>query len=397
MAGVAQVLVVGAGVIGLACAVRLAEDGHSVRIVDASDGTAASRVGAGMLAPVSEASFGEAALSRLAVAAVPAFADFAGRLERRTGEQVGLRDEGTLVVAFNADDKAAVDRLSDYRDQLGLPAERLTGSAVRTLEPYLATSVRAGVLARGDLSVDNRRYLRALLAGCRQAGVPVLPGRVTGLAESGGRVTGVHLADGARLAADTVLLCSGASTAALLDVGVRPVKGQILRLAAPARLGPALRDGNVLRHTVRGLVRGSEVYLVPRVGGELVVGATSEDQGYDTTVTAGGVYELLRTAYELLPISSEFTFVEAAAASRPGTADNGPLLGWYRPGLLLATGHYRNGFLLSASTAEAVAALVVGAEPADEWRPFTPHRFGTAASTTPAFAADTPGEACASS
>ena len=366
----AAVLIVGAGVIGLACGYRLAEQGHSVRLVD-SGGPAASWVAAGMLAPVSEAGFGEAELTRLNLAAVPAFSAFAAELERRTGEQVGLRGEGTLVVAFNADDRAVLDRLSAYRESLELPAERLTGSAVRALEPYLAPEVRAGVLARGDLSVDNRRYLAALAAGCRLLGAETTRAEVAGLLrEDGSAVTGVRLADGSELRAELVLLCSGAASRTLAEVAVRPVKGQILRLRVPERLG------TVLRHTVRGLIRGSEVYLVPRSGGEIVVGATSEDQGFDTEVTAGAVYELLRSAYELLPVSSECVLAEAGAGSRPGTADNGPLLGWLEPGLLVATGHYRNGILLSALTAEAVATLAAGNEPAPEWQPFGPHRFG---------------------
>jgi glycine oxidase len=117
------------------------------------------------------------------------------------------------------------------------------------------------------------------------------------------------------------------------------------------------------------------VYLVPRASGEVVVGATTEQQGYDVTVTAGAVYELLRNAYELLPISSEFHFVEARAGSRPGTPDNGPLVGNLEPGLIVASGHYRNGILLSALTAAAVVRLVAGESVAEEWKPFDPHRF----------------------
>jgi glycine oxidase len=365
----AAVLVVGAGVIGLACGYHLAEQGHSVQLVDSGTATGASWVAAGMLAPVSEASFGEAELTRLTLAAVPVFGAFAGALEQRTRQSVGLRAEGTLVVAGTADDRAALDRLSAYRDSLGLATERLTGSGARALEPYLASTVRAGVLARGDLSVDNRRYLAALSSGCRLAGVTTTTGTVTGLLQSGSRVTGVRLDGGAELRADLVLLCSGAATGALVELGVRPVKGQILRLRVPDRLG------TVLRHTVRGLIRGSEVYLVPRADGELVVGATSEDQGFDTTVTAGAVYELLRDAAELLPVSSEFGLLEASAGSRPGTADNGPLLGWVEPGLLVATGHYRNGILLSAFTAEAVGMLLAGSQPPPEWKPFDACRF----------------------
>lgn len=378
-----DVLVIGGGVIGLATAYRLARDGASVRLIDASGTRGASWAAAGMLAPVSEAIFGEQELTRLNLAAVPAFVRFAAELEaglasglEKAGTElsVGLRTEGTLAVAFNADDRAALDRLTDFRNSLGLASERLTGSAARRLEPYLSTEVRGGVLALDDLSVDNRRYLTALRAGCQAAGVEFVVGEVSRLISRDGRTTGASLRDGGELSAGTVVLCSGAATNRLLDVGVQPVKGQILRLAVPEKLRAA---GEVLTRTVRGIVRGSEVYLVPRADGEVVVGATSEQQGQDTTVTAGGVYELLRNAYELLPISSEFSFVEARAGTRPGTADNGPLLGRLDEGLVLATGHYRNGILLSALTAEAVAALVNAAPLPPEWAPFGPRRFQT--------------------
>jgi glycine oxidase len=367
-----DVLIVGGGVIGLAAGYRLATAGHRVRLIDASGGRGASWVAAGMLAPVSEAAFGEDELTRLNLAAVPAFVRFAAELERLVGEPIGLSTAGTLVVAVNSDDRVALERLSGYRDSLGLATERLAGSRLRALEPYLAAGVRAGVLVTDDLSVDNRRYLQVLRSACAAAGVLVESGEVLELTRDQDRVTGALLGSGARYQAGVTVLCSGAATERLLRVGVQPVKGQILRLAVPPRLAAG---GPVLRHTVRGLVRGGEVYLVPRAGGEVVVGATSEQQGHDTTVTAGGVYELLRNAYELLPISSEFSFVEARAGTRPGTADNGPLVGRFEPGLLVATGHYRNGILLSALTADALAALVAGGQVGPEWQAFDARRF----------------------
>lgn len=367
-----HVVVVGAGAIGLATAFRLAEAGAEVVLIDASGTRGASWAAAGMLAPVSEASFGEEELTRLTLAAVPAFIDFATLLQGLTGRPVGLRTEGTLAVALTADDRAALLRLTEFRTSLGLATDNLTGSEARRLEPYLASDVRAGVLAGDDLSVDNRGYLLALDRACSLAGVTRLTGEVTSLSRSGDRVDGVLTAAGQVIAADLVVLCAGALTERLTGYPIQPVKGQILRLQIPDRLTAA---GPVLTRTVRGLVHGSEVYLVPRVGGEVVVGATVEQQGFDTTVTAGGVYELLRNAYELLPISSEFTFVEALAGLRPGTADNGPLLGQVQPGLILATGHYRNGILLSALTALAVRRLAAGERPAEEWDAFDPDRF----------------------
>jgi len=368
----ADVLLVGGGAIGLAAAYRLAEQCAGVRVIDASGGRGASWVAAGMLAPVTEAAFGEDELTRLNLAAVPVFQRLAEELRERTGHSVGLRTEGTLAVAFNADDWAALDRLTDFRTRLGLSTQRVSGAAARALEPYLAAGVRGGVLAADDLSVDNRRYLGVLRQAAEAAGVSFVAAKVTGLLRGDTGVEGVRTATGEEFRAEAVVLCGGAATGELAPVPVYPVKGQILRLAVPERLRAA---GVVLTRTVRGIVRGGEIYLVPRPGGEVVVGATSEQQGHDLGVTAGGVYELLRNAYELLPISSEFDFVEARAGSRPGTPDNGPILGRLADGLLLATGHYRNGILLSALTADAVAALVAGGPVAPVWAPFSPERF----------------------
>jgi len=367
-----DVLVVGGGVIGLACAYRLAAEGADVRLIDASGAQGASWAAAGMLAPISEATFGEAALTRLTVAAVPRFTALAAELEAATGSQVGLRRDGTLVVAFNSDDKAALARLSAFRSEAGLSSEPLTGRQARELEPYLATSVRSGVFAADDLSVNNRAYVTTLRAAAEAVGVAFVHEQVGGLLQSSARTHGAVTVTGVTYEAATTVLCAGSATPKLLDVEVYPVKGQILRLAVPERLSAA---GPVLTRTVRGLVRGSEVYLVPRAGGEIVLGATSEQQGHDTTVTAGAVYELLRNAYELLPISSEFAFVEARAGLRPSTPDNGPLVGRVDDGLILATGHYRNGILLSAITSDAVHELAAGRGLGPEWAAFEPTRF----------------------
>jgi glycine oxidase len=190
---------------------------------------------------------------------------------------------------------------------------------------------------------------------------------VTGLLRDGGAVTGVRLADGAELRAELVLLCSGAATRALAELEVRPVKGQILRLAGAAGL---------LTGTVRALVRGRQVYLVPDGEDRLVVGATVEDRGFDDTVTAGGVYELLRDAVEVLPGVTELELLETLARWRPTTPDNAPVLGPAGlPGLVLATGHHRNGVLLTPVTGDAVAALLAGGDLPGVAAPFTIDRF----------------------
>ena len=199
------------------------------------------------------------------------------------------------------------------------------------------------------------------------------------LTVDGGRATGAELADGTRLSAGQVVLAAGSHSGRLAGVPdevlppVRPVKGQVLRLRMPDV--PAGSPPSCSR-TVRAVVRGGPLYLVPRENGELVVGATSEELGWDTTVTAGGVYELLRDAHELVPGITELPLVETCAGLRPASPDNAPLLGpTALPGLHLATGHYRNGVLLTPVTGDAMAEVLATGELPEEARPFSPARF----------------------
>ena len=370
----ADVAVAGGGVIGTAIAWRAAAAGLDVTLVDPQHDDGASLVAAGMLAPVSESIFGEEALLRLNLLAVRRFPAFAADLEERTGQHIGLRQEGTLAVAYDPGDHAALLRLTEFRRSVGLDAAELDSRAVRKLEPFLTPEVRGGALFAGDWSVDNRRYLAALRRAAQAAGVRTVPGLVSRVSS-----TGAELAGGDAISCGTVVVAAGWGSAGiaglpgrLADV-VRPVKGQLLRLRLPAALPP------VLSHTVRAVVRGTDVYLVPRGDGELVVGATQEERGPDRTVTAGAVHDLLRDALSVLPVLSELVLAETCAGLRPGTLDNGPLVGPAGAGLLLATGHYRNGILLSAVTADAAVAWLTGQPPAAEWAPFTPDRFATPA------------------
>ena len=378
MAVTADVVVVGGGVIGTAIAWRAAAAGLGVVLVDPQRDDGASLVAAGMLAPVSESIFGEEALLRLNLLAVGRFPTFAAELEDQTGHQIGLRRAGTLAVAYDPGDHAALLRLTEFRRSVGLDAAELDSRAIRKLEPFLAPEVRGGALFAGDWSVDNRRYLAALRRAAQAAGVRTVRDQVTGITGAGGPVTGVRLAGDTAAPAvscGTVVVAAGWGSAGIAGLPgrlaevVRPVKGQLLRLRLPAAMPP------VLTHTVRGTVRGTDVYLVPRADGELVVGATQEERGPDRTVTAGAVHDLLRDALSVLPVLSELVLAETCAGLRPGTLDNGPVVGPAGTGLLLATGHYRNGILLSAVTADAALAWLTGQPPAAEWAPFTPDRF----------------------
>jgi glycine oxidase len=366
-----DVLVAGGGVIGTAIAWRAAaRNGQSVVIVDPGSGAGvASMAAAGMLGPVSESVFGEEDLLRLNLRALTRFAEVNRELEEASGQVTGLRTEGTLSVAYDSGDLAALARLADFRRGAGLRAELLDARECRRLEPFLAPGVSGGLLAPGDLSVDNRRYLRALREAAARAGVRSVTGTVT---ETGGGTA--VLAGGGEITAGTVVVAAGWGTSAIRGVpppvrrAIRPVKGQILRLRHPGGLPP------VLTRTVRALVRGHDLYLVPRADGELVVGATQEERG-DTDVTAGAVRDLLRDALTAVPAAGELILAEASAGLRPGSADNGPVVGAAGDGVIVAAGHYRNGILLSAATADAVAALLRGEEPESQWAPFTPGRL----------------------
>jgi glycine oxidase len=386
----ADVIVVGGGVIGTAIAWRAARSGLTVTLIDpggadprAADPRAsdtASLVAAGMLGPVSESVFGEQQLLDLNLHAVERFPSFNRELEDAAGAATGLRTEGTLAVAYDSGDLAALDRLTDFRHSIGLAAERLDARQTRRLEPFLAPSTRGGVLAAGDLSVDNRRYLAALRAAAAGAGVTTMAGTVFRAGSRRVQAT-VPGPDGpvlVTLPARHVVIAAGHATRfvegvpAAVRQAIRPVKGQILRLRHPAGLPP------VLTRTVRAIVQGRDLYFVPRADGELVVGATQEERD-DRDVTAGAVHDLLRDAGTAVPAVSELLFAEASAGLRPGTSDNGPVLGRVSAEdgaeLIIAAGHYRNGILLSAVTADAVLALLRGHEPHQAWWPFTPGRF----------------------
>jgi glycine oxidase len=379
MAMTADVVVAGGGVIGTAIAWRAAAAGLDVVVVDPDGGEAASQVAAGMLAPVSESLFGEDALLRLNLLALRRFPAFAAELEEVTGHRVGLRREGTLAVAYDPGDHAALARLTAFRRSAGLDAEEMDGRACRRLEPFLAPGVRGGVLCAGDWSVDNRRYAAALREAMRAAGVRVVRDRAVEVRARDGRVCGVRLAGGSEtgtIDAGAVVVAAGCWSGGLaglpdaLRAAVRPVKGQLLRLRVPAGMPP------VISHTVRATVRGTDVYLVPRADGEMIVGATSEERGHDQSVTAGAVHDLLHDAMSVLPVTSELSLAETCAGLRPGTPDNGPIVGAAGlDGLLVATGHYRNGILLSPATADAVVACLTGRQPAEEWEPFSAQRF----------------------
>ncbi len=375
--GQIDVVVVGGGIIGLALAWRAGQMGMSVIVLERdATGRGASGVAAGMLAPVAEVEFGEAGrrLLELGLRSAEMWPEFVRELEAAAGSEVGLLRTGTLVLARDRDDALELERQIAFRQTLGLSVERLRPSEAREREPALAPTVRLALEAPDDHSVDPRLVLAALRRACRAAGVqvrehapvarieldgPPQPARPAGRMTR--RVTGVTLADGARLPAGQVVLAAGPWSGRLeglppdAGVPVRPVKGQILRLRDPAGAG-------LLRRVAR--FRGG--YLVPRADGRYVLGATVEERGFALAPTAGGVYELLRDAHELVPGIGELEIEELSVGLRPSTPDNLPAIGrGALDGLVWATGHHRNGILLAPLTAELVAGVLAGGENPD--------------------------------
>ena len=346
-----DVAVIGGGVIGLAIAWRAAQRGLSVCVLERGElGEGASHVAAGMLAPVTEADAGELALLELGLRSARSWPAFARELADAAGSDPGLRRSGALVVARDRDEAEALERELALALHLGLEVQRLLPSAARRLEPALAPTVRLALDVPGDHSVDPRAVVLALAEAARRAGVAL---RTRAAAErvehSRGQVVGVGLAGGEVVAAARVVVAAGAWAGAiggLPRIALRPVKGQILRLRDPS--GPGLLER---------IMRFEGGYLVPRGDGRYVLGATTEERGFDTTVTAGGLYELLRDAGELVPGVHELVVEEVAAGLRPATPDNAPLLGPAAEldGLHWATGHHRNGILLAPVSADIVA------------------------------------------
>jgi glycine oxidase len=346
----ADLAVVGAGVIGLAVAWKAASAGYRVTVFDPVPARGgASWVAGGMLAPVAEAWPGEEAALELGEESLRRWPDFAAAL-REQGFDCGLSTNGTIVAAFDHADADQLDILARYLTGIGRRATLVTGRELRRTEPGLG-SVRSGLLVPGDVFVDNRRLLRSLLSAARERGAEFV-------AEPAVSLTGdsVTTESGTRRF-DAVVLSAGAHSGRLhpeLATAVRPLKGEILRLRARRGTLPPPR------HTVRAVVEGRPVYLVPRDDSSLVVGATQYEAGFDTGVRARGVRELLEAAERVFPSVAEYELIETTAGLRAGSDDNVPYLGPLRDGVYAATGHHRNGLLLAPVTADAVLAWLAG-------------------------------------
>ncbi len=343
--------------IGLAVAWRLAGRGRSVLVLErdaaGAPPSAASHAAAGMLAPAAEIGFEEVELYRLGRESLRRWPAFALELEAASGIAVGYRDEGTLAVAADRDDRAALRRLFEFQREHGAPVEWLATAEALEVEPFLSPKIAAAVLSPEDHQVDNRAVLPALRAALRRSSHAELRHESEVAAvEPDGKRPAVRLAGGERIETRVIVLAAGVGAREIGELPaplpIRPVKGQALALRAEPPFD--------LRH----VVRGPDAYLVPKPDGRLVVGATSEEMGHDRRVTAGGLYRLLEGAVEVVPGVEELEVIETWAGLRPASRDHRPILGFLpdAPGVAVAAGHYRHGFLLAPVTADEVAAEV---------------------------------------
>lgn len=361
-----QIAVVGGGVIGLSVAWRLATAGHAVSLFDPAAGTGASWVAGGMLAPITEAWPGEEDVLRLGERSLRQWPEFADELAAE-GHPPGLSSAGTVVVAADSADVAELDMLAEYLHRVGRTVETADRRSLSRLVPGLATSLRSGLVVPGDLAVDNRRLLTALQAAGARHGVETRAETVVEVGPQG------VVTDGGRQHADIVVLAAGARSAVLhpdLRSAIRPLKGEIIRVRPGKTSLPAPQV------TVRARVQGRPLYLVPRHDGELVVGATQYEAGFDDGVRAGGVRQLLDDAEQVFPSIDEYELTETTAGLRAASTDNLPLIGWLSDGVLVASGHYRNGLLLAPMTADAVRTLIDGGTLPDEVVRTDPGRVG---------------------
>lgn len=375
-----DVVVVGAGIIGLSIGWRAARRGLRTLVLEASKpGRGATHAAAGMLAPISETSFGEERQLALNLEAARRYPDFVTELESETGGVSGYRPSGTLTVALDRDHAEFLRRLHQFQVSLDLDAEWLTAADCRALEPGLAPSVVGGIRSSVDHQVSPRALARLLIEAFERAGGELRSeAPVASVAVESDAATGVVLRSGEHVVAEQVVIAAGWVSGEIggipddARIPVRPVKGQIIRLR-----------GDPSAPVARRVIGTPDVYVVPREGGRVIVGATVEERGADTTVTAGGVFELLRAAYETLPGITELELIEVTAGLRPAAPDNAPIVGPARiPGLIWATAHWRNGILLAPITADAVVEMLTGGEVPEILTPFSGDRFAPPAAVT---------------
>ena len=366
-----SVAIVGGGVIGLACAFELARRGYDATVLERNlPGSGASNVAAGMLGPTSESERSDPELVAFQLDSLRRYPDFVAAVETASGLSCGYRAEGTLWVSRHRDDELELDHLYAIQTDRGLSAKRLSARETRQLEPYVTPRAVGGLFVADDHQVDPRRLAPALVRACERGGVQILTGETVAAVRRRDGSVQISLDGGESINADLAILAAGAwiehglSTPAP-RLGMRPIKGQLLRLR-----GEPLVDR---------VIRTPDIYIVPRADGELIIGATEEEQGWDDSVSAGGTLDLLRYAWEVLPGLYDLALDEISVGFRPAVRDHRPAIGAAETdGIYVAAAHYRHGILLAPATAHWLAEQIDGGSVPDAIAPFGLGRFTAA-------------------
>jgi len=366
-----KVVIIGGGVIGLSIGWQLAKNSFDVTIYDRNwAGQGASWAAAGMLSPRAEVHMQASDLLQLGLASAELYPEWVGELESDSQISVDYRTHGTLMVSLDRDDQAELEHHYSMQLALDLPVEWLTGAEAREIEPYLSPRVTSAVSCKKDFQVDNRLMVQALIQAFEKFGGNLLQQTpVCKIEIQNEKAIGIRVEE-KFIEADLIVLSAGCWSSQIEGLPdwarppVRPVKGQMIavRMDVPT----------ILQH----VIYAPDAYLAPKSDGRLLIGATCEEQGFNTNITAGGMFELLRGAWEVLPSVYELPIDETWVGLRPGSRDNAPILGKTQiKNLIMATGHYRQGILLTPVTCREISSLIMTDQPSSLIAPFMLERF----------------------
>lgn len=358
-----KVAVIGAGNVGLATAVTLAAAGYEVAVIDPAPASGATHHAGGMLAPAAEVVYRQDPLFPLMQAAGKWYPELVQLVEANTQVPTGYRTEGTLVVAADRADAQHLEELQDYQSAHGMEVQRITTRQARSCEPGLSPRLAGAVSIEGDHQVYPRQFAKAMEDAARNLGAEFFASPAVSMDPQ------VTLADGQCISADHVVVANGLGAPELIDgLQLRPVYGDILRLRVPENRQP------LVSRVVRGFVEDRPVYVIPRADGTVAIGATSREDGRPAP-QVGGVYDLLRDAVRVVPGVEDCDFLEATAGARPGTPDDLPYLGRLDQRVIVSTGYFRHGILLTSLVARVTKELIEGHEPSVDIAACEPLRF----------------------
>jgi glycine oxidase len=366
-----KILIIGGGIIGLSTGWQLAKKGYDVEILERGKaGTSASYAAAGMLAPQAEMGFEDIELFNLCRSSLAMYPDFVNELFEDSGIKVEVEKTGCILPGFDRDDGERLRRLYNFREKINLPVVWLTGSEAREVEPFLSPKSNGAIWIEDDAQINNRKLLEGLKTAFENCGGKLYEDHnVDKVIIRNGKVTGSHF-HGINVEYDKIIVCAGAWSKQIEGIPenllppVRPVKGQIINL----KLNDTCR--------ITKVVRAPDVYLLPKSDGRLVVGASNEEMGFDTNPTAGEIFRLLERAWEAVPSVYDLPIESIDVGLRPGSRDHQPIIGDTEiDGLYFATGHYRNGVLLTPITAYGLSSWISSGKKPDSLEHFQLSRF----------------------